>query len=95
LHAKERKKVPKEESTKDKVYRFVCENPGKNTYYMSKKLQMSGGRVRHALTALWKEGLIKFKFERQSPRIRKLSYPVDFVNLLPKPLKKEIKKLQV
>jgi predicted transcriptional regulator len=87
-------KVPEEESTKEKIYKFVCENPGKSTYYISKKLQMTGGRVRHALTALWKEGLIKFKFERNNPRIRKLSYPVNFVNLLPKSLKKEVKKLQ-
>lgn len=87
--------MPKEESTKDKVYKFVCENPGMSTYEISKKLQMTGGRVRHVLTTLWKEGLIKFKFERQSPRIRKLSYPVSFVDLLPKSLKKEMKKLQL
>lgn len=85
--------MTKKESTKDKIYRFVCENPGMSTYEISKKLQMSGGRVRHVLTRLSQEGLIKFKFERQNPRIRKLSYPANFMELLPKTLKKEIKKL--
>ena len=85
----------KEETTKDKIYKFVCENPGLNTYIISKTLQMTGGKVRHALTILEQEGLVKFKFERQNPRIRKLSFPVNFLELLPKSLKKEVKKLSL
>jgi hypothetical protein len=53
---------------------------------------MSGGRVRYALSRLAAIGLIKFKFERTNPRIRKLTYPVDAFDLLPKSLKKELNK---
>lgn len=88
----EREKVPKENPAKDKVYEFVCGNPGMCTYDISKRLQMTGGKVRHALTMLSQEGLIKFKFVRQNPRIKKLSYPTNFIELLPGSLKKEIKK---
>ncbi|HDJ96731.1 MAG TPA: transcriptional regulator, partial [Candidatus Aenigmarchaeota archaeon] len=49
------------------VYEFVCKNPGMCTYEISKKLKMSGGRVRHALNQLKKSGLIKFKYEKKNP----------------------------
>jgi predicted transcriptional regulator len=86
-------KMSEKSSTRDRVYVFVCKNPGLSTYDLSKKLGMTGGRVRHALSMLKKADLIEFKFERQNPRIRKLSFPVDFLKLLPRDLKKEIKGL--
>lgn len=76
--------------TEDMVYDFICKNPGMNTYTVSNKLKMTGGRVRHALSKLKEAGLIEFKFVRQSPRIQKLSYPVSAFRLLPRSLRKEL-----
>jgi len=84
--------VPRESFTEDIVYAFVCRHPGLSTYEISKKLNMTGGRVRHALSKLKKMGLVKFKFERNNPRIRKLTFPVDAWLLLPKQVKEELKK---
>jgi len=86
--------MPKQNKTEYKVYKFVCKNPGNNTYYISKKLDMSGGRVRHALCKLKKVGLIRFRFDRNNPRIRKLTYPVETLKLLPRGIKKQLKKIR-
>ncbi|MCS7106272.1 MAG: winged helix-turn-helix domain-containing protein [Candidatus Aenigmarchaeota archaeon] len=77
----------------DKIYQFVCKNPGINSYQISKRLKMSGGNVRAALKNLHKKGLIFFKFERKSYKIEKKCFAVKLVHLLPKVLKKEIKNL--
>lgn len=86
--------MPKRSTTEYKVYDFICKNPGNNTYYISKKLNMSGGRVRHALCKLKQLGLIRFRFNRNNPRIRKLAYPVDSLKLLPRGIKKQLKKIR-
>lgn len=80
-------------NTEEKVYRFVCENPGLSTYRISKKLNLTGGCVRHCLKKLQQKGLIFFKFEKHNPRIRKLSYPVNAFQLLPKKIVKQLAKL--
>jgi len=80
-------------STEEKVYNFVCKNPGMCTYMIEKKMGMSGGRVRHALQQLNDTRLIKFKFVRTSPRIKKLSYPVEAWKLVPHGLKKVVRKV--
>jgi predicted transcriptional regulator len=82
-----RERVSKEGETEDKIYEFVCKNPGKSTYEISKNLNMSGGKVRHALSSLKQKGLVVFKFIRQSPRIKKLTFPVSCFKLMPKKLK--------
>lgn len=87
-----RKKDP---LTEQIIYEFICSNPGKSTYEISKTLKMTGGRVRHALNKLKNCGLIKFKFLRESCRVKKLSFPVEFWKLLPKTLRKELLKLKV
>jgi len=87
--------MPKRSSTEDVVYNFVCKNPGKCTYFISKNLNMSGGRVRHALNVLNKKGLIRFKFERKNPRIKKLTYPVSAWRLLPRKIRGQLKKIEV
>ena len=87
-----RKKDP---STEQIIYEFICSNPGKSTYEISKHLKMTGGRVRHALNKLRNYGLIKFKFLRESYRVKKLSFPVECWKLLPKTLKKELLKLKL
>jgi predicted transcriptional regulator len=79
--------------TEEIVYSFVCENPGLCTYEISKKLEMSGGRVRYALKKLEQNGLVKFKFRKENPRIKKLTYPVDVWSLIPKELKPHLLKL--
>lgn len=86
--------MPKRSTTEYKIYEFVCKNPGNCTYYISKELNMSGGRVRHALSKLKKLGLVRFKFDRNNPRIRKLTYPVDTLRLLPKGIRNQLKKLR-
>jgi len=75
----------------DKIYQFVCEHPGANTYEIAKKLKMSGGNVRNALSNLHKKGLIAFRFERSNPRIKKHCFAIKIWNLLPKRLRGEIK----
>jgi transposase len=80
-------------SNEEKIYRFVCENQGLSTYDISKRLNLSGGCVRHCLNQLHKKGLIFFKFERSSSRIRKLSYPVNAFSLLPKRIFSQLKNL--
>ena len=85
--------MAKESFTEDVVYSFVCKHPGCSTYEISKKLGMTGGRVRYALLKLREKGLVRFKFEKKNPRIRKLTYPVDAWSLMPKALKEELKKL--
>lgn len=83
--------VTKDSFTEDIVYSFVCKHPGLCTYEISKRLGMTGGRVRHALSKLQKNGLVKFKFEKKNPRIKKLTYPIDTWNLLPKKLRQELR----
>jgi predicted transcriptional regulator len=77
----------------DKVYQLICSNPGLNTYEISKRLKMSGGNVRNALYNLHKKGLILFKLEKSSSRVRKKCFAVKISRLLPSSLKKEIKNL--
>ncbi len=86
----EDKAMAGKKSGKESVYDFICRNPGKNTYQISKKLCMSGGKVRHTLSKLKQDGLIKFKIIRNTPRIQKLCYPVDAMSLLPRALKNKI-----
>jgi len=85
--------VARKSETEDILYSFVCSKPGMSTYYIAKKLNMTGGRVRHALARLEEKGLIKFKFDKHNPRIRKLTFPVDNWSLVPKSLRNELKKL--
>jgi predicted transcriptional regulator len=75
----------------EKIYRFICENPGLSTYDISKKLNLSGGCVRHCLAKLSQKGLIFFKFEKNNPRIRKLSYPINAFKLLPRKILNQLK----
>lgn len=84
--------MAKKSSTQDKIYRFICRNPGKSSYFISKKLKMSGGRVRHCIYKLKDYGLIKLKTIRKSPRIKKLCYPIDALSLLPGAIKRKLKK---
>jgi len=86
--------MPKKSNTTEQIYSWVCKNPGMCTYDFEKKLKMSGGRVRHALSMLEKKGLIKFKWERNSPRIKKLTFPVEAFSLLPKKMWKDLKKIK-
>jgi len=79
--------------TEDKIYQFVCTNPGMNTYEISKKLRMSGGNVRNALSNLHKKGLITFEFERSNPRIRKQCFAVKLWELVPRSLRYRIRGL--
>lgn len=83
--------MQKHGKTEDRIYKFVCLHPGLNTYEISKKLKMSGGNVRNALSNLHKKGLIAFEFERNNPRIRKRCFAVRLWELIPKPLRREIK----
>jgi predicted transcriptional regulator len=76
------------------VYDFVCECPGCSTYHISKELGMSGGKIRYFLSRLKHKKLIKFKFERKNPRIKKLSYPVGYWYLLPKTIKMELGRIR-
>jgi predicted transcriptional regulator len=85
--------MKKSSNTCDVLYEFVCGNPGLCTYDLSKKLNMSGGRIRHALSRLKQMKLIKFKFEKNNPRIRKLTYPINASKLLPRNLREELKKM--
>lgn len=87
--------MPKESLTEDVVYKFVCKHPGTNTYCISKRLKMTGGRVRHALKKLKEIRLVKFKFERNNPRIQKLTFPVDTLSLMPKEIKRDLKKIKI
>ena len=45
-------KKMKKNNTEHIVYCTICSNPGMNTYELSKKLNMTGGRVRHAISKL-------------------------------------------
>lgn len=87
--------MARKRTTEERVYDFVCKNPGTCTYEIAKKLKMSGGRVRHALNQLNSKGLVRFKFVRTNPRIKKLSYPVDAWSLVPTKLKKSLKRIKV
>lgn len=75
----------------DKIYQFVCIHPGLNTYQIAKKLKMSGGNVRNALSNLHKKGLVAFKFVRSNPRIEKHCFAVKPRELLPRTLRNRIK----
>lgn len=81
-------------TTEQQIYEFVCSNPGKSTYEISKILKMSGGKVRHALMKLKERGLIKFKVVRASYRIKKLSFPTKVWELLPPSLKDQLKEFK-
>ncbi len=85
--------MTRESYTEDVVYAFVCKHPGLSTYEISKKLKMTGGRVRYALSRLKEKGLVRFKFERKNPRIKKLTYPVDAWSLMPKALREELRRI--
>jgi len=81
-------------SAEHAVYEYVCRKPGLSTYELSKRLKMSGGNVRDALTRLQRKGLVRFKFDKSNPRIRKLTYPVSAWELLPRSLKVALRKLK-
>lgn len=83
----------KKNNTEHIVYCTICSNPGMNTYELSKKLNMTGGRVRHAISKLKEDGLVKFKIERRTARLKKLVYPIEVWRLLPRKIKYEMKKL--
>jgi len=85
--------MPRKSSSEEKIYRFVCESPGNCTYTISKRLKMSGGKVRNVLIRLKQKGLVKFKFDRRNPRMRKLTYPVKMWDLIPKNLRKNVRKM--
>lgn len=85
-------KMKRNARTVHSVYCYVCSHPGQSTYQISKDLGMTGGSVRHALSELEEEGMIKVKFDRRNPRLRKLTYPVEAFRLLPSRLKFEVKK---
>lgn len=91
-----RKQQKSKKSTEQMVYEYVCHYPGLCTYELSNRLKMSGGNVRSALTRLHKKGLVKFKFDRNkgNPRIKKLTYPVSFWEMLPKKLAHVIKRVK-
>jgi predicted transcriptional regulator len=83
----------KKSNSQQIIYEFVCENPGLSTYEISKRLNMSGGKVRFALSRLKNMGLVDFKWLRTgNPRIKKLTFPVNAFKLLPKSLKGSLKK---
>ena len=50
-------------------------------------------KINHALKRLEEKGLVKFKFDKKNPRIRKLTYPIECWKLLPRFFKIELKKL--
>lgn len=83
----------KKNNTEHVVYCTVCSNPGMNTYELSKKLNMTGGRVRHAISKLKEDGLVKFKIYRKESRLKKLVYPTEAWRLLPRKIRYELKKL--
>ncbi|MEM5794422.1 MAG: winged helix-turn-helix domain-containing protein [Candidatus Aenigmatarchaeota archaeon] len=87
--------MPKKSEAEYKIYSFVCQNPGLCTYEISKRLFMSGGKVRYFLSRLKKKGLVKFRFDRKNPRIRKLTYPVSSLELLPRKIKIQLKNLKI
>jgi len=64
-----------------------------NTYEISKRLGMSGGNVRNALSNLHKKSLVKFKFVRSSPRTEKQCFAVKLWSLMPRALRRKIKGL--
>lgn len=77
----------------DRIYELICQNPGLNTYKISKRLNMSGGNARNAISNLHKKGLVFFKFNKRNPRIEKCCFAVDGWKLLPKNFKNGIRKL--
>jgi|YelNatPaOPRAMG01_1025707.scaffolds.fasta_scaffold10754_5 predicted transcriptional regulator len=83
--------MPKKSEAEYKIYSFVCQNPGMCTYEISKRLKMSGGRVRYFLSRLQKKGLVRFKFDKKNPRIKKLTYPLNTLELLPKSIKNKFR----
>ncbi len=87
--------MSKSSKTNEVVYEWVCAKPGMCTYDMEKRLNMSGGRVRHALSRLEKMGLITFRWVQSNPHFYKLSYPVPTKRLLPKKLIHELKAVRV
>ena len=84
--------MKKNGNTVHTVYCHVCTNPGQSTYQISKDLGLTGGSVRHALSELEDDGLIKFKFDKRNPRLKKLTYPVEAFRLLPKRMQFEVEK---
>lgn len=76
----------------EKVYEYVCENPGKSAYEIAKKFKIAGSSARSSLKSLYRKGLIKFKIIKTSERVKKLSFPVKFWKLLPKRLINQFKK---
>ncbi|MEM5882799.1 MAG: winged helix-turn-helix domain-containing protein [Candidatus Aenigmatarchaeota archaeon] len=87
--------MPRKSEAEYKIYLFVCQNPGLCTYEISKRLFMSGGKVRYFLSKLKKEGLVRFKFDKRNPRIKKLTYPTSSLELLPKKIKTQLKNLKI
>jgi len=76
--------------TQDVVYSLICENPGLCGYEISKKLNMSNGRVHTTLCKLERDGLIKFKVIK-NPRRKKIYFPIKAFEMLPHRLKKELR----
>ena len=76
------------------VYEFICKNPGLSTYEISKKLRLSGGKVRYSISKLEKIGLIKCKFVSNPGRIKKLSFPIKSFTLIDRKIKSKLSKIK-
>ena len=74
----------------DYLYEFINENRGLSIYDLAKKLKWSTGKVYNIVKELEGVGLVRTEKIEEGGRIKKKVYPIDWKELLPEDVKKEL-----
>jgi predicted transcriptional regulator len=74
----------------DYLHEFVNQNRGLSIYDLAKKLRWSTGKVYNIVKVLEEVGLVRTEKSEEGGRIKKRVYPIDWKELLPEDVKKEL-----
>jgi len=70
------------EANKDELMYYIEKNPGLSSYELAKKLGWSGGKVRYYLQRLLEDNEIRILESRDSQRLKKLVYAIDWKEMI-------------
>jgi len=71
----------------DFLYEFINKHRGLSVYEIAKRLNWSTGKVHGIVRRLEEKGLVKTEIIVENSKVKRLVYPVDWVDLLPEDVK--------
>jgi predicted transcriptional regulator len=78
------------ELAEDYLYEIINAHAGLSIYELAKFVGWSTGKVYHIVKALEQEGLVRTEKIEEGGRIKKQVYPVDWEELLPEDVKRNL-----